>query len=168
MNIKDFIEEYNNASEKDIYVKSHIVENYIPYEKKVAICRNIIDTADYTPNVEATNNKYYSPNTPIRFVLFCMSIIDSYTDIEPEEIDDKRDVMGGFNLLESNGVFKILFRELDKEYNTLNNVMQMMVEDTINKENCLVSFLSSKFDAIQVLYDTIYPYIEEQIKKKIK
>ena len=164
MNINDFITEYRT----DFNIKKHIVNRYIPYEQKMAICKNIIDNADYTPNIDNINKRYYCPNTPMRFVLFCMSIVDKYTDIELDESDlgnnqKGRDVIGGFNKLNSNGVFEELFKELDREYKELSTVLKMMVDDCISKENSIVDFLNTKFDALKALYEASLPIIEDKI-----
>lgn len=163
MIISKFITEYSEARMKEECIKKHIITKYLPYEQKMAICKNIIESADYTPFVDVVEKKYYCPNTPMRYVLFCMSIVDAYTDIELEQIDSGRDVMGGFNQLDSNGVFEVLFKELCKEYNTMTTVLEMMENDYYNKENCLVGFLSSKIDSIKGLYDATFPYIEKKL-----
>lgn len=162
MLITEFLQGYKKAVDKTEFVKEHVVTDYIPYERKMAICKNIIQGADYSPNIDVINKNYYCPNTPMRFVLFCMSIVDAYTDIELEQLEEgKRDVMGGYNKLDAEGVFEVLFKELQKEYSTMNTVLQMMTDDTFNRENNLVSFLSTKFDSIKALYDTVPSLIQK-------
>ena len=159
MNIDEFVKEFSETSDKVQYIKKHIVEKYVPYEKKIAICKNIIESADYTPTIEDIKKKYYSPNTPLRYVLFCMSIIDVYTDIVLNKTDDNNNnVIGGFNSLNSIKVFEILFKELDKEYREIETILNMMIDDTVNKENNLVSFFSTKIDSFKLIYDSISPY----------
>ena len=164
MNIVEFLESFNKAEDKNAFVREHIVVSYLPYEKKMGLCKNIIDSADYTPNLEVIDKKYYSPNASMRFLFFSMSIVNTYTDIELDKIDEKRnDVIGGFNKLDENGVFEILFQELGKEYSKMKLILAMMVEDVNNKENSLVGFLSTKFDAFETLYNTALPIIENKI-----
>ena len=167
MNIKEFIELFNNAKDKNIFIREHIKDFYIPYERKMALCKNVIEGADYTPNLEVIDKKYYSPNTPMRFVFFCMSIIKTYTDITCEKImidnNENDDILGGFNQLDKYGVFEILFQELGKEYKELQTVLSMMIEDINNKENSLVGFLSTKLDAFEILLNTALPIIEDNI-----
>lgn len=167
MNINDFIKEYSNSIKKDI-VKKHIIKRYIPYERKIAICNNIVKNADYTFMVEATEKSYYSPNTPIRFVLFCMSLIQEYTDIKLDLLDDKVDVIGGFNKLDQVGAIEDIIAELDCEYEKLKVVLEMVVNDTEYKENNLVSFLTTKLDSIKAIYDVTLPIIENNITNFLK
>lgn len=163
MKINEFITEYSEARDKEQCMKMHIVKRYVPYEQKMAICKNIIESADYTPNINIVDKKYYCPNTPMRFVLFCISLIDTYTDIELEEYDNGRNVMGGFNQLDSNGVFEIFFKELDKEYNIMTTVLHMMVDDYEKKENSIISFLDTKLEIFKKVYNTALPIIENNI-----
>lgn len=169
MKIKEFSDLFIKSGESDriSLVKEHITEKYLPYEKKMVICKNIINNADYTPNIDIVDKRYYSPNTPMRYVFFCMSIVDFYTDIELEittiDNEEKKDVIGGFNLLDQNGVFEILFQELGREYKNLNTVLNMMIDDTNTKENNLVGFLSTKTDSIRALYNAALPIIENKI-----
>ncbi len=163
MNINEFVKEFNERTDKIQCVKEHIVKKYVPYEEKMAICKNIIDHADYTVNIEGIEKKYYSPNTPMRFLLFSMSIIDRYTDIELDKIKNNFDVIGGYNKLNIIGVFEILFKELDKEYREIDNILQMMVDDAITKENNLVGYFDTKIDAFKIVYETLAPIIENKI-----
>lgn len=163
MNINEFVKEFNERTDKIQCVKEHIVEKYIPYEKKMAICKNVINHADYTTNINGLEKKYYAPNTPLRFVLFSISIVDSYTDIKLKKNKSNRDVMGGFNKLNSIGFFELLFSELNREYKEINTILQMMVEDTINKENSLTEYFNTKLDSLKIIYDTFMPIIENKI-----
>jgi hypothetical protein len=166
MKIGEFSDLFRNSGDQDkiTLVKQHITEKYLPYERKMALCQNVIKGADYTPIVDAVDKRYYSPNTPMRFVFFCMSILDAYTDIECETIDEnKKDILGGFNQLDKNSVFDVLFQELGREYKVLNTVLQMTVDDTYNKENNLVGYLTTKIDAIEALYNAALPIIEDRI-----
>lgn len=164
MNINEFVKEFNEALDKTQCVKSHITKKYIPYEQKMAICKNIINSADYTPTIDDLDKKYYCPNTPLRFVLFSMSIVDSYTDIKLTKIKDGRDVIGGFNKLNSINFFEIFFKELDKEYREMDTILKMTVDDTINKENNLIDFLDTKFNSLKIVYNTIVPILENEFK----
>lgn len=169
MKIKEFSKLFKEAgdSEKISLIKEHIITKYLPYERKMALCKNVIDSADYTSNINLVNKKYYSPNTPMRFVFFCMSVVNAYTDLEWEKVvidnEEKNDVIGGFNILDEIGVFEILFNELDREYNILNTIQQMMIDDTYKKENSLVAFLATKYDSIEALCNVVMPIIEEKI-----
>lgn len=166
MKISEFSDLFVKSGEQDkiSLVKKHIVEAYLPYERKMALCKNVIDWADYTPNLEVIDKRYYSPNTPMRFVFFCMSVLDAYTDIECETYEkNKRDVIGGFNQCDKCGIFDVLFQELGREYKVLQTVLQMMVDDTENKEKNLVGFLATKIDSMEALYNAALPIIEDKI-----
>lgn len=168
MKIQEFVEEYKNLgdSEKISLLKEHITTKYLPYERKMVICNNIISSADYTPKVDVVNKKYYSPNTPMRFVFFCMSIIEEYTDLECNLImindEEKKDIIGGFNLLDEENVFESLTRELGREYKALDTVLKMMIDDTNMKECNLVEFLSTKLDSVKTLYDSSLSFLEKK------
>ena len=163
MNINDFINEYNDSQNKEEIIKKHIINRYIPYERKIAICNNIVKSADYTPVVEVTDRSYYSPNTPIRFVFFCISLIQEYTDIELDMLDKKIDVIGSFNKLDKVGVIEEIISELGREYKILKTVLEMVVNDTECKESNLVNFFTTKFDSMKALYDASLPIIEDKI-----
>lgn len=165
MNINDFINEYNQSVTKEDFVKKHIVNYYVPYERKMVLCRNIVKNADYTIMVDDIQKSYYSPNTPMRFLLFCVTLIDEYTDIELDLVEEGRDVIGGFNKLDQKGIFEIIISELNREYNIFKTVLDMIVNDTECKENNIVGFLNTKFDSIKILYDTIVPVIENKLSE---
>lgn len=168
MKIKEFSKLFKEAgdSEKISLIKEHIITKYLPYERKMAICKNIVDGADYTPNIDVIDKKYYSPNTPMRFVFFCMSIVNVYTDLECETKKKKKDIIGGFNQLEECGVFEILFQELGREYDNMYNVLMMVTDDVKNKEENLVGFLSTKFDSLNSYLNMTESILNNKITKK--
>ena len=153
-----------NDSERVSLIKKHITTSYLPYEQKMMLCKRVIDAADYTPKVDIVDKTYYSPNTPLRFLLFCVGIVSSYTDIEYEYLEDGTpNVIKTFNLLDEKNIFEGLFNELGREYKVLQTILNMMVEDTNNKENNIVGFLTTKIDSLETLYNAAMPIIEDKI-----
>lgn len=154
MKVNEFIEEYKKANDKEKFVLKHIVENYIPYEEKITICKNIIDKSNYK---EINGVNIYSPNTPMRYMLFVVTILKRYTDIDIEE-----NILDVFNQLSQNNVIDIILAYIPKqEYDSMEMVLNMCKNDFIDRDRSLVGYFDAKFQAFQLLFENSLPSVEE-------
>lgn len=141
MTVDLFIKEYNKVADKEMFLKSHIVNNYIDYEKKVALCNNIIDRSMY---IQMDGKKIFRQNTPVRRELFLLTLLFEYTDIEGGE-----NVLYTFNELNKRGILLELVTNIpEAEYLEFNTLLDMMVDDVFANERDIVSYLDSKKNAI--------------------
>jgi len=166
MLISEFVEKYNEAKQKNAFVNKHIVTNYITYETKISLARNIVEVSMYK---YINEKKRFIPNTPVRYMLFVQALIDSYTDLEWDKTDDGvLDVSEDFNNLEKNGLVEIIIAAIGDDITKFTTVLNMVVDDTIDTNRSIVPFLETKFEAISMLLDTFSQALENsEIKEKI-
>lgn len=166
MLISEFVKKYNEAKQKNAFVNKHIVTNYITYETKISLARNIVEVSMYK---YINEKKRFIPNTPVRYMLFVQALIDSYTDLEWDKTDDGvLDVSEDFNNLEKNGLVEIIIAAIGDDITKFTTVLNMVVDDTIDTNRSIVPFLETKFEAISMLLDTFSQALENsEIKEKI-
>lgn len=166
MLISEFVEKYNEAKQKNAFVNKHIVTNYITYETKISLAKNIVEISMYK---DINGKKVFVPNTPVRYMLFVQALIDSYTDLEWDKTDDGvLDVSEDFNDLEKNGLVEIIIAAIGDDITKFTTVLNMVVDDTIDTNRSIVPFLETKFEAISMLLDTFSQALENsEIKEKI-
>lgn len=146
MKINDFINEYNSKSdrEKEPFVKKHIITDYVPYEEKIAECKNIIKNSMYTADGA------FNDNQTTRYMLFTLAVVKYYTDLEV----NYDNVLEDFNLIERYGISDSL-RELIEDYLRFVTVLNMMVDDVVAKETDLIGFINDKLNALQMLFELL-------------
>lgn len=85
MTVNEFIEEYNkqiNDDAKTKFIKKHIVTDYVNYEEKIVLCKNVINASTYVLDENGSYSDIIKFNTPTRYMLYTLTIIDTYTDID--------------------------------------------------------------------------------------
>lgn len=163
MNSKQFIDEFNKAADKEKCAAKHIVRKYIPYTEKIGIADRIIDNAMY---VMVNGVKTFKPDTAVRYFLFVMAVIETYTDIKFS--DDKVDNVAkgqqnleSFDLFESNGAMEIFMKVIGADISRLNTVLQMKIDDVTDMERSLVPFLDTKIQAFAMSNNALIEAMKE-------
>lgn len=149
MDIGKFIDEYSklkDESAKERLMSKHITATYLPYTKKIGEAQKILDMSCYD-----LNDQSFSINTPVRYMLFVMSVVRNYTDLEfstengPEQ----------FDLIEKYGVIETIIRLIQDDYEKFDVVLKMMLDDLMINERSTPSFIEKKFKSITEALDDI-------------
>lgn len=136
MKVEEFIKGYKSSTNKTAFVKKHIIHTYVPYIQKINNCREIINKTLYIKNGE---HEIYKSDTATRYLLFSISIIMLYTDIEMST--NKR--IEEFDLLEEQDIFTVLGENIGKDYLAYSTILQGMIEDE-KENNGLLPFLKKE------------------------
>lgn len=170
MLISEFVEKYNEAKQKNAFVNKHIVTNYITYETKISLAKNIVEISMYK---DINGKKVFVPNTPVRYMLFVQALIDSYTDLEwdtkvNEQGESVLDVSASFNNLEKNGAVETLIAAIGDDVTKFTTVLNMVVDDETDLNRSIIPFFETKFEAVSMVFDSLSQAIETpEIKEKI-
>lgn len=168
MNIKDFIEVYKNAANVNDYCKKRVItDKYITYQEKLAFCQNIVDKTCYI--ARENGDKIFSQNTPARYMIFQMTMINLYTDIEV----DFEHLLDDFNTLDQYGAVDILVSSLAEfnphEYSMFNTLLKMIVDDAYANTRDLVSWLETKVETIEMAFKSLSEVLKDvDLSKLIK
>ena len=154
MNVEFFVKQIVMNKDKEAYLKQRLVKNYISYEEKVVTAERIIEATSYT---EVDGQRIYKRNMPSRAVLFSLTLISKYTDIEI----DFNNILKDYNLLDENQYIENLLRIIPgKEMSTWKTLMSMIEDDIEVNDRSVISFLSSKSEAAQILLNSFLEAIE--------
>lgn len=151
MKVNEFVEGFKNATDKEKYVRKHIVKYYINYEEKVANAKRIIDETLHIQGI-SDGEKIFSYQTPNRYLLFILSIIRSYTDIEFGD-----NYLYDFNLIEENNISEYIVKQIGNDYQRYQTILDMVYDDMVRNERDLISYIDRKLNAI---YQIIENYSE--------
>ena len=158
MTVKEFVDGYVNGGKREAYVEKHVKKTYLPIDEKLRICESIAHTTTHTRD-EATGRERYAVNTPVRFVLFMMTTIDRYTDVDV----DFENLAAEFDSLDKHGLIDLVIAHIDgHEFTTFNTFLEMAVDDISENERDIVSWLDNLKDAISLVLAETQKAIEEQ------
>ena len=161
------VKEYKSKKtigEQDKYLRKHVVTNYLSYAEKLSSAYNIVKST-MEEQVGDTGKTVFKMNTPQRFFLTIINIINKYTDIKYED----NDVVDMFDELNKNGIVDALLIPTEtedspipqKEYNEFNRVLAMTVDDYMENNRSITGFLETKIAALGLSLDTIFTSLNE-------
>lgn len=158
MNVEEFVEGYVKGGKREEYVKKHIVNTYVPIDEKLRVCNGIASATTHTTDA-ATGKERFSVNTPARFVLFMMTLVNKYTDIDVD-FDQTAET---FDALDKHGLVDVIARLIDQhEYSTFDTLLKMTVSDIVENERDLVGWLDNMKDAMMVVLAETQKILEAQ------
>ena len=167
--VKSFVEEYEKQLsdvEKNSYLKNKLkVEKYLSYSDKVLLAERIVNGSSYAiVKEDGVLNKTdkIKINSPMRYILFVMTIIDKYTNITV----NFNDVMPEFDYLNKNGLFEIIFNKIgDREIGEFNTVVEMVLDDFMANKYEFKNYVSEILSKFHVLMQQGYPLVSNIVNK---
>lgn len=164
-NIKNFVEEYEKQVSDDDrtrFLKTKLkTEKYLPYSDKAMLAEHIVKSSSYAIVKNENDGKLQKTNrikinSPMRYVLFVMTIIDKYTNLEV----NFNDVMPEFDYLNRNNLFEVIFNKIgDKEIGEFNTVVDMVLNDFMTNEYEFKNFVSEMVSKANGIVQQISPII---------
>lgn len=176
MKVKEFIEKYNSFKNDDLknkFVKERITTEYVPYSKKMDVCKRIVDaTMQLSTEVEGMEQRYFHSSAAVRFFMQQIQLVRLYTDIEIHEagVDGIED----FELLDRYGLIEVIQCYIpERELTYFSTIIQMYIDDYVMNENNLINYIETKINASGMVFGTILDQLKnitdnEDIKKMIK
>ena len=156
MDYKEFIKKYAVAKDKEKFIDKHIKVKYLPYQRKIAEAKKIVELTMYS---EVNGKKVFQQNSPLFYLMFVMRTILCYTDITWEESENIVEV---YNTLCESDVFEPLILSIpQKEYDAFNTVLYMVKDDEMENYRSLAGFFDSKVDALSMVLNTLAEAAEQ-------
>ncbi len=146
MDYKEFIKKYQSAKDKDKFLEKHITTKYLPYQRKIAEAKKIIELTMYS---EVNGKKVFQQNSPLFYLMFVMRTILCYTDIAWEENENIVEVYN--ELCEANVFEPLILTIPHKEYDAFNTVLCMVKNDEMENYRSVAGFFDSKVDALGLM-----------------
>lgn len=148
-NVKSFVEEYEKQStdaDKAKFLRGKLkTEKYMPYSDKLTHAENIARHSSYAMIKEdgvLKQTNRIALNSPMRYILFVMTVVDKYTNIEV----NFGNIMPDFDALNLNGLIEAIFEKVgDKEVAEFNTVVEMVFND----------FMANKYQFRNYIDDTL-------------
>ena len=168
-NVKSFVEEYEKQltnDDKTKFLKSKLkTEKYMPYADKLAIAKNIVKSSSYAMIKEdgvLKQTDRIALNSPMRYILFVMTVVDKYTNIEV----NFKNVMPEFDALNFNSLIEIIFEKIgDKEMAEFNTVVDMVLNDFMANKYQFRNYINDTISRVYGLVEKCVPLIDNIANK---
>lgn len=158
--------------EKLQMVNEHVLNQYVPFEKKADVAKAIVDNSYWREEkINGEKRRILHIDSVANYMLKCMAIVDLYTDIERQKGDGK--MLEDFNTLNGSGVLDYIIQSIDqRELKEFNMILQMTQDDVIANEFENHAFISQQIERFGKLIGTaLSPVISQldigQIEKVI-
>lgn len=145
------------------YVASHVNVDYVPYEEKVNTCNRIARTSHYTTIGEGESAvTYFKQDSTIQSMLFDLSLIDLYTDIEVRFSDHSLD---DYNMLEKYDCINLI-RSAIPEYEIakMEAIMSMVIDDIYENERSMVGIIQDTKNGIKNVFGIVKSEFVKQLQ----
>lgn len=168
-NVKSFVEEYEkqvNDADKEKFLKTKLkTEKYMPYADKLALAENIVKSSSYAIVKEdgvLKQTDRIALNSPMRYVLFVMTVVDKYTNIEV----DFKNIMPEFDALNFNSLIESIFEKVgDKETAEFNTVVEMVLNDFMANKYQFKNHINDTLSRVSGLVEKCAPLIDNIANK---
>lgn len=160
MIITEFVNGFKSANDKEKFVKKHITRTYVPYEEKVSRCQRIIDNSMYVKTDDG--GQKFRPNTPLRYELFIITVVQCYTDIEY----DTGKTLEGFNAMAECGAYDYIVKFVQEDTSIFQSVLEMMIDDTVDAERNYVDFIDRKIEDMLVILTQLFDVMAKMNEDK--
>lgn len=160
MTIEQLVEELKNPKYRDDekkveLLKKHLKTDYVVYEAKLDLCKNILLKSMY---VVIDGKEVYKPNSPLKYELTILCYLQTYFDFE---LDNQ--FINDFNILEKNGLTELFIKTIGDDVTRFVTVLYMM-EDDLAYNNSLIPYLENKMESIDIALTAMRSAIEAKDK----
>lgn len=133
MNIETFVAQMN-GDHKESVIQKHIVRQYVPFEKKIAEAKNIVELSCYKNMIDANGNAqkmFWIDSTKKCFITF-LAMLRMYTDLTMSE-----DTLKDYNALAEKKLDRLILSCLPEDSLDFNEIINMVLEDEEENVNSL-------------------------------
>lgn len=165
MSVKDFVNKYNDLPvlEREAFVKTIIVDEYVPFEKKVHYCNKVIESSSYKKEiVDCKEKKRLHVDSTGKYMLYSLTLIKLYTILEI----DYKDSLNIFNLLNGNNSIDTIVKCMpERELREMKMILDMVSDDLIKNEYEINSFVDKQINKVSLLVENfITPMLNNYIQ----
>lgn len=170
MKIKDFVEQYNDMMDevRPRFIKNNIkITEYIPFEKKIALADNIVDTTTYeretykdeNGDIKRRKTGRIMRDSVAQYFLYIRTVIENYTDLEVSG-----DFINDYNLLKSSGLLTLLIVYIDDDHPSLipidelqelKTLIEMKQNDAVMNYSSPQNYFSTQLEKASVILGTV-------------
>lgn len=170
MKIKEFVEAYkakrfmvtkNGAEEMIAYLKKELeIKEYLPFAEKRELCKTVIDACN------TRDGGLIKVDSVSRYIIFTITVISKYTNLEFSSDEyEEYDSLDEYDMLCQNRLLNPILSVIGEEYETCNNLLNMMMDDVIANNNTVEAVLGHALGKVTDSLDGLIGAFAEKVEE---
>ena len=156
MKVDEFIRKYNSSKNKDDFLDKCIITQYIPYHEKMSDCDMIVIATTKT-------EQGFRINSPMRFVLFIVTLINRYTKIGEDE-----EILSVFETLDENNLLDLIVSKIPKkEYESYQTILNMVLDDYMENSRSILAYIDNKINELKIPFKALVDVINNNVPQNV-
>lgn len=170
MTIQNFIEEFKakkiqNTKTDNTIVSAYIaktleIKNYIPFVEKRELCERVLNACN-----TKSNGGLVKVDSVSRYIIFTLSIISKYTNLEFSSGEGEFDSLDEYDMLCENHLLNPILGVIGEEYASCNNMLNMMMADIEANNNTVEAVLDYNLSKITDSIDNLIGVFAEKVEE---
>ena len=120
----------NQNAVSDYLKKELEVKDYVPFAEKRDLCARVLEVCN-----TKDDSGLVKVDSISRYILFTISIISKYTNLEFSSGEEEIDSLDEYDMLCQNNLLNPILDIIGGEYVTCNNMLNMMMDDIVSNNN---------------------------------
>lgn len=170
MTITTFIENFNKTKPENTKVNPNAVGNYIkkeleikdylPFAEKRELCARVLEAC----NTMDTESGLVKVDSVTRYIVFTVSILSTYTNLEFSSGEDDIDSLDEYDMLCQSGLLNPILDVIGEEYMSCNNMLNMMMDDIMTNNNTMENVVGKVLSRFEYSLDDFIAVLADKVE----
>ena len=169
-NVKSFIEKFNQDKVMNSriapdavsnYLKKELeIKDYVSFAEKRELCASVLNACN-----TKDDNGLIKVDSVSRYIIFTLSIITKYTNIEFSSGEDSEfDSLDEYDMLCQSGLLNLILDVIGTEYTTCNNILNMMMADIESNNNTVENVVATVLGRLGGSIDNLIAVLADKVE----
>ena len=169
MKVQNFIDDFksNKVVNSQIkpnavgeYIKKTLeVKDYVPFAEKRELCAQVLNACN-----TKDDSGLIKVDSVSRYIIFTLSIISKYTNLEFSSGEDEIDSLDEYDMLCQANLLNPILDVIGAEYTTCNNMLNMMMEDIMTNNNTIENVVGAVLGKLGDSIDDFITVISDKVE----
>ena len=169
MKVQNFIDDFKSSKVVNSQIKPNAVgeyikktlevKDYVPFAEKRELCAQVLNACN-TKN----DSGLIRVDSVSRYIIFTLSIISKYTNLEFSSGEDEIDSLDEYDMLCRANLLNPILDVIGAEYTTCNNMLNMMMEDIMTNNNTIENVIGAVLGKLGDSIDDFITVISDKVE----
>lgn len=169
MKVQNFIDDFKSSKVVNSQIKPNAVgeyikktlevKDYVPFAEKRELCAQVLNACN-----TKDDSGLIKVDSVSRYIIFTLSIISKYTNLEFSSGEDEIDSLDEYDMLCRANLLNPILDVIGAEYTTCNNMLNMMMEDIMTNNNTIENVIGAVLSRLGDSIDDFITVISDKVE----
>lgn len=169
MKVQNFIDDFKSSKVVNSQIKPNAVgeyikktlevKDYVPFAEKREFCAQVLNACN-----TKDDSGLIKVDSVSRYIIFTLSIISKYTNLEFSSGEDEIDSLDEYDMLCQANLLNPILDVIGAEYTTCNNMLNMMMEDIMTNNNTIENVVGAVLGKLGDSIDDFITVISDKVE----